>query len=216
MKPYYADDLVTLYHGDMRDVVPGLAAVEAIVTDPVWPCQKDVGLRGTDEAQALIDWLGERAAAIAERAVFHVSAYTDPRVFARVALPFLAVRWMDYARPAYKGRTLTADAAYIFGSWPPSKPGRHVLPGRCMASRSDGIRRRHHPCARKLDHARWLVGWFGGASLLDPFAGSGTTLVAARMLGVRAIGVEIEERYCELAATRLAGVPSLLAQGMVV
>ena len=63
-----------------------------------------------------------------------------------------------------------------------------------------------HPCPKPLPWMLWLVGLVSqeGETVLDPFAGSGTTLRAARDLGRRAIGIEIEERYCEIAVQRLA------------
>jgi site-specific DNA-methyltransferase (adenine-specific) len=63
-----------------------------------------------------------------------------------------------------------------------------------------------HPCPRKLGQVQWIVKWWAEPTdvVLDPFAGSGTTLEAAKRLGHRAIGIEIEERYCEIAVKRLA------------
>jgi site-specific DNA-methyltransferase (adenine-specific) len=59
-----------------------------------------------------------------------------------------------------------------------------------------------HPYQKPESVMRWLVGKTRVDVILDPFMGSGTTLVAAKSLGRRAIGIEIEERYCEIAAQR--------------
>jgi predicted RNA methylase len=61
-----------------------------------------------------------------------------------------------------------------------------------------------HPSPKPYQAMRWLVSRLPGESVLDPFMGSGTTLRAAKDLGRRCVGVEIEERYCEIAAKRLS------------
>ena len=65
---------------------------------------------------------------------------------------------------------------------------------------------RWHPTQKPVRLMRELVGLFSspGQVVLDPFMGSGTTLVAAKKLGRKAIGIEIEEKYCEIAAKRLS------------
>jgi DNA modification methylase len=61
-----------------------------------------------------------------------------------------------------------------------------------------------HPCARDLDHVQWLVKWFGGESVCDPFMGSGTTALACKKLGIPFVGIEIRREFCELAVSRLS------------
>jgi site-specific DNA-methyltransferase (adenine-specific) len=61
-----------------------------------------------------------------------------------------------------------------------------------------------HPSPKPLALYRWLIERVAGHTILDPFMGSGTSLRAAKDLGRKAIGIEIEERYCEIAARRMA------------
>jgi site-specific DNA-methyltransferase (adenine-specific) len=64
---------------------------------------------------------------------------------------------------------------------------------------------KQHPCEKPVGLLKWCINLMEKPGVvLDPFMGSGTTLVAAKLEGRRAIGIEIEERYCEIAAKRLA------------
>jgi hypothetical protein len=164
-----------------------------------------------------------------QRVTIHLGCDSDPRFLAAVPnrWPFMRVCWLDYASPSYKGRILYgSDVAYVFGSAPAVKPGQMLMPGKCMAqktgqdiqkeigesARVDGKMYTHadgrqnersHPCPRRIQHVKWLVRWFAGESVIDPFCGSGTTLLAAKDHNKPAIGIDTEERYCEIAARRL-------------
>lgn len=225
MKEYYSDEAVTIYHGDCREVLPHLGPVESIITDPVWP-NAAVDMAGRDDPYGL--FAGMCASVVdAERVVVQLGCDSDPRFLSAIPerWPFLRVCWLDYARPSYKGRLLyTGDVAYVFGTPPAFIAGRQVMSGMCRsATNSDPSSVRHtyrygscgtqrgadaeiallaHPCARRFGHVAWLVGQFSDHMVCDPFAGSGTTLLAAKKGGRRAIGIEIEERYCEIAANR--------------
>ena len=207
MKPYYDHAGIKIFCGDCREVLPTLEAVDACITDPVWP-HAAVPLKGRDDPQG---HLAETLKLIqANRVVVHLGCDSDPRFLLAVPdrWPFLRVCWLRYVRPNYKGRLLNgSDVAYVFGTPPP--PGDHFLMSGESAtegektSTSGKKRFPGHPCPRRLEHVRWLVKCFGGDSVLDPFCGSGTTLEAAKLNGVKAIGIEIEEKYCEIAAERL-------------
>ena len=203
--PYYSADGVTLYHGDCRDVLPCISA-DALVTDPVWPNAR-VPLFGSDDPLGMFAAMWAALPSLPARAAVQLGCDSDPRFLAAVpaGLPFFRVAWLELVRMGYKGRLgMTGDVGYLFGEPPASRPGQHIIPGRVTDPDPRG-RQNAHPCPRKIRHVMWLVRWWSEPqdTVLDPFAGSGTTLVAAKELGRRAIGIEIEERFCEIAARRL-------------
>ena len=204
MTPYYDQDGITIYCGDARDILPQLGRADVVVTDPVWP-NAIPGLAGNDDPYTLFAETMALVPAVADRLVVHLGCDSDPRFLAGVpdALPFFRACWLEYARPHYKGRLLYgSDVAYVFGAAPPSREGGRVIPGRMMQTVGyDGDN--PHPCPRRLAHVKWLLKWFARGVVIDPFAGSGTTLRAAKDMNLPAIGIDLREEYCEIAVQRL-------------
>lgn len=220
MRPYYEADGITIYHGDCREILPQLEPVDAIITDPVWP-NGSTHLRGADRPYELFAEAAVHFPNLCARAIVQLGCDSDPRILSGVpaSLPFFRVCALEYACPTRKGRVLyTGDVAYVFGVPPASAPGRRVMSGRFVSTKPDVQRvavTKHkdwgmappdhlHPTPRRYEHVAWLVGRWTDGDVLDPFVGSGTTLVAAANGGRHAIGIEIEERFCEIAVKRLA------------
>jgi len=207
MKPYYEHAGITIYHGDCREVLPHIEA-EAIITDPVWPNCPPGLLIGSDRPDALFAEAVPLMESIADRIVVILGSTSDPRFLRHLTMPFLCLRYLRYALPSYRGRLLYGgDAAYCFGTLPEEWPdGYRVAPGEVTHTHKGDPWHNGtgHPGARQITHMDFLCRWWGGGSVLDPFCGSGTTLLACKALHIPAIGIEIEERYCEIAAKRLA------------
>ncbi|HEU4649489.1 MAG TPA: site-specific DNA-methyltransferase [Gemmatimonadales bacterium] len=205
MRPYYMHGGITIYHGDCRALLPGINA-DAIVTDPVWP-NAAVPLFGSDDPLGMFRAMWAKLPELPQRAAIQLGCDSDPRFLTAVpaALPFFRVAWLELVRMGYKGRLgMTGDVGYLFGAPPASRPGQHIIPGRFTDPDPRG-QQSEHPCPRKLRHVAWLVRWWTEPTdiVLDPFMGSGTTLLACKELGRKCIGIEVEERYCEIAARRL-------------
>ena len=196
-QPYYQDDLVTLYHGDCREWA---GEAEAVVTDPPYGMGWDTDttrfsggaqghkrgrvappIHGDDEPFDPSPWL-----AYPRVALFGANHYAN-----RLPLGTTLV-WVKRNDDAFGSFLSDAEIAWMKG-------GHGVY---CFRDfRTAG--RTNHPTEKPVGLMRWVIGKVGGdGTILDPFMGSGSTLVAAKSLGRHAIGIEIEERYCEIAAQR--------------
>lgn len=205
MQPYYQDNFVTIYHADCRDIITVFPA-QTIISDPVWPDVK-VKLVGRENPIGLLRSALDLANISCRRVALQLGIDTDPRFMAAVParFDFFTSVNLDYTKQKYKGRLLwTGDMAYLFGDAPERK-GSYGVIGRRVVDTSTTGKESAHPCPRHLYHVKWIVSkWSNDSDLiLDPFCGSGTTLVAAKMGGRRAIGIEIVEEYCEMSANRL-------------
>jgi len=221
MKPYWSspEHNLSIFHGDChrlllhRDIKRALGDGNVtLVTDPPWPRGTGKELtasvcRVTDEIRVLMNDLRDTLALRQlRRYVIHLGSDTDPRVLKYMAsMPFLRLCTLEYAHPHYKGRILyDCDVAYVFGEAPASCEGQHLLPRRCMYSTVEE-RIEGHPHPRRLAHVEWLVQWFTEPTdtVIDPYLGSGTTLLAAYRQGRPAIGIEAEKQYCAVAVERI-------------
>lgn len=208
MKPYYEQDGITIYHGDCREILPYLDVCEVLITDPVWPNCPPGALIGAERPFELFTEMLQALPGLPVRMVVVMRSDSDPRFLRSIptSLPFFRSQILPYVMPGYIGRKLGGDEiAYSFGEPIPSVPGARVIPGHAPKIQPQGRPANGHPCSRALAHFKWLVKWWAvpGETILDPFCGSGTTLHAVRESGLRGIGVEIEEKYCEIAARRL-------------
>ena len=220
--PYYDEGGITIYHADCRDILPHLPKVDLVLTDPPYGVDATYGPSYNDSRETYYSWFLPAMLLIRQAAPVVVMTHHLN------ALRFIT-DW-DWICSWQKG---TAHACRIgnspvFPSWEPILIfGMHSL-GVYTKGHSDvftyppnndgaGLNKfgrekwgelnlAKHPCPKPIELFKSLAQVFSAndSTLLDPFLGSGTTLEAAKQLGRRAIGIEIEEKYCEIAVRRLA------------
>lgn len=194
MTPYYEENGITIYHADYRSI--GLCGEQtAIVTDQPYGTgwARGGGAVGVFDAQ-------------------HEQPAWD--VFSLDWIDFFEpAQWIAFA-PNSQGDTMKerATARVVWRKTNPRPNGPDTEPIFLWpTSLPDGLEwvgyngdTHSHPCEKPLELMLWLLHFVSPSlTVLDPFMGSGTTLRAAKDLGRKAIGIEIEERYCEIAANRL-------------
>jgi hypothetical protein len=185
-------------------------SIEVIMTDPVWPdCSLEVGIRGQEDPWELFRVACEQFGRLTDRLVVVLGCDTDPRFVSQVpaCLPFVRTCWLRRIPGSYRGPIFyDADVAYVFGHKRLNGSSR-VMNGTCSGRTQDTCPdgNNPHPCPRHLDHMRFLVRTFSrpGDLVFDPFAGVGTTLVAAKEAGRHWLGCEIHAEYADFARARV-------------
>ncbi len=231
MNPYYADSTVTIYHGDCRDVLPSLPSSDLLVTDPPYgvdyqsnrravKLNKIAGDDGSLDVSRLID-LAARATGRGRHAyIFGPDVLlADGVLTARASLVWdkmvlgtgdLSATWAaSHETITFAVQELSkANRAKGYGNLSARMRKGSVL----RYQRAQGGATGRHPNEKPVPLLRALIESSSviGECVLDPFAGCGSTLVAAALEGRRAIGVEVDEAHCASAAARCRGVDEAL------
>jgi site-specific DNA-methyltransferase (adenine-specific)/modification methylase len=213
--PYYCDDWACIIHGDCREILPTLEdqSVDLVLTDP--PYGIDVGNAASRSSGVVVghgnkrfakrvylasDW--DKQPPAQELLAAAISAGTNAVVFGGnyFGLP-PATKWLVWDKKNDGTNFADCELAWtnLGGA---TRIIRHLWNG---MARKNSETRNEHPTQKPVDVMSWCIRQAPKdvETILDPFMGSGTTLRAAKDLGRRSIGIEIEEKYCEIAVERL-------------
>ena len=204
MTPYYQDDAVTIYHGDCKEILPTLGRFDLLLTDPPYGIGYDASKSTQRGITPFEQFEGENE-------TFNPSGllnYPDVILWGANnycnAIPPKAGQWYFWDKVLQNNKVRIAEGEFAWhklGTKP--RAFRHLWSGAYKASES-GVKA-EHPTQKPV----MLMGWCINLSpnnpqtIIDPFAGSGTTGRAAKDLGKTAVLIEREERYCEIAAHRM-------------
>jgi DNA modification methylase len=208
MKPYYDDGQITIYYGDCREILPTLGPVDLVLTDPPYGIGEAAGKNKSRGKLAIAQDFGDDAwddAPIAQDLMACVLAAGSTQIIFGgnyYDLPPTSC-WLIWDKE--NGATDFADCEM---AWTNMGKATRLLRWRWQGMLQGDMKAkeyRYHPTQKPVPVMRWCIEQAGQVdTILDPFMGSGTTLRAAKDLGRKATGIEIEERYCEVAVKRLA------------
>lgn len=221
MKPYYSENGITIYQGDCREVLPSLPVVDLVLTDPPYfvPTQSYTGKRGAGYHRKMLGDATILGMAfelvfahyidpiLSDNATWYVfcDARSYPLVWQSLYPVCQNVRMLVWDKLAsLNGYTWRRQFELIAWAEKSEAPQIPTGDGDVLKFRAQPIDARFHPAEKPLALLKQILGKHDSKLILDPFMGSGSTLAAAKDLGRQAIGIEIEERYCEIAAKRLS------------
>ncbi len=215
VKPYYEHAGITIYHGDCREILPTLEPVDLVLTDPPYGIDRANGMggQGYDGFGNFIKRQARAYAGTWDEDRPDSAIFTRMRDKADVAIIWggqyfsdilpRSTKWLIWDKEQTMPSFSDAEMAWTNLGGTSTKMFRFCGNGLLAIEKE-----RFHPCQKPLELMKWCILQCRfddiPITVLDPFMGSGTTLRAAKDLGRKAIGIEIEEKYCEIAAKRLS------------
>jgi DNA modification methylase len=212
VKPYFQNELITLYLGDCLEVTEWLKA-DVLVTDPPYGINWRGITTGLNKAyfKHKNGIANDRNSELRDR-VLNLWVEKPAIVFGswRIERPQNTEHRLIWHKQGQAPGPLNApfmtqdEEIYILGKGfiSTSPPMRSVIT--TQENRSLEVSRAGHPTPKPVGLMETLIARCPEGLIADPFAGSGSTLLAARNLGRKAIGIELEEKYCEIIANRLS------------
>ncbi len=212
MTPYYEHDGLVIYNGDCREILPTLPKVDLVLTDPPYGIALDTdNSRFSGGTRGNMAKRGNGIGSAGGKPIANDAEAFDPSFLMAYGSHQIVWGWNNYPDLLPRGACLVWLKRYdeAFGSFLSDAETAWMSKGHGVYCRRDLsnnaiANERAHPTQKPLTLMTWCLDFFPHAqTILDPFMGSGTTLVAAKRLGRQAIGIEIEEKYCEIAARRV-------------
>jgi site-specific DNA-methyltransferase (adenine-specific) len=211
VKPYYEHAGITIYHGDCRDVWNQIDSVDVLLTDPPYGILNLAGEGSTPCVRKSPRQMG--SGKLKDRILNRSDVRWD---IAPTLGDFTLLRSMSVTQIIWGGNYFPLPPARGILVWDKQQPWENfsqveiawtnlerpaaIFRESCVTGNPD----KTHPTQKPLSLMKWCIGLTDGGLVLDPYLGSGTTLLAAKDMNCRAIGIEIEEKYCEIAAKRLS------------
>ena len=217
-EPYYSDESCTIYNADCKEILPELGRFDLLLTDPPYGIGESSKKQRTRGGRTAFG--GKRGIDIppkdyGENDWDRKTPPADLIQFARCMATSSIIWGGNYfdVPPSscwivWDKENGTTDFADCELAWTNLKKAvrkfRYKWQGMLQEHAGDKKEVRQHPTQKPVPLMRWCLTHAPTAqTILDPFMGSGTTLVAAKLEGRKAVGIEISEKYCEIAANRL-------------
>jgi len=220
LSPYYSNDNITLYHGDCQALIPQIEFTGMLVTDPPYGISLNRHAASTrirykndtEAAKSFIEIPGDSSTFD----LASIFSWGYPQVIFGAnnfpaIIPFDPTKdgWICWDKRCSEAADRMMGSPFELALVRGKRTYKmiHIQHGGVVHADKWG-QKRVHPTEKPVKLMSRILSFFPNLPVLDPFAGSGSTLLAAQAAGLTAVGIELEEKYCVIIARRLQSMSS--------